>query len=315
MISIYFGYFLNVIIGQIPYVKHPIILIGNLITYTENKLYKRSINKKIAGYYLLIIVAFLSWALPYILLNISYQINGYLGGLVNALMILEILAIKGLKEEPLKVYKALKNNEIDLARKELSMLVTRDTSVMNRNQIIMSTIETIAENIVDGVTAPLFYIFLGGAPLGFFYKAVNTLDSMVGYKNERYKSFGYYSAKFDDLLNYIPARITGYLIVLMSYFLKLDYKSAHKTLKEDAKKSSSPNSGFSEAPVAGALNVYFGGELKYFDKIVEKPKIGKGDDFTLGKIIDSISIMYYTSFASLLLYTFLAYMIGGFLGL
>jgi len=193
--------------------------------------------------------------------------------------------------------------------------VTRDTSQMNQNQIIMSTIETIAENIVDGVTAPLFFIFLGGAPFGFFYKAVNTLDSMVGYKNERYKDFGYYSAKFDDILNYIPARLTGYLIVATSYFLKLDYKNAYITLKKDAKKSSSPNSGYSEAPVAGALNIYFGGQLKYFNKIVEKPKIGSGENFTLEKIINSIKIMHYTSFLALLFYTLLIYMIGGFIGL
>jgi len=315
MISIYLGYFLNVIIGQIPKVKHPIVLIGNLITFVENKIYNRSENKKIAGYYLLVIVAFLSWVLPYIILNLGYQINIYLGGLVNALMILEILAIKGLKEEPLKVYNALKNNNILLARKELSMLVTRDTSQMDEDQIIMSTIETIAENIVDGVTAPLFFIFLGGAPLGFFYKAVNTLDSMVGYKNDRYEDFGYYSAKFDDILNYIPARITGYLIIIVSYFLKLDYQRAYATLKKDAKKSSSPNSGYSEAPVAGALNIYFGGELKYFDKTVEKPKIGIGDGFSLKKIISSIRIMHYTSFLALIVYTLLIYTIGGFIGL
>lgn len=315
MISIYLGYFLNVTIGQIPKVKHPIILIGNLITFVEDKIYNRGVNKKIAGYYLLVIVAFLSWTIPYIILNLAYQINIYLGGLVNALMILEILAIKGLKEEPLKVYKALKNNNIALARKELSMLVTRDTSQMDEDQIIMSTIETIAENIVDGVTAPLFFIFLGGAPLGFFYKAVNTLDSMVGYKNDRYEAFGYYSAKFDDLLNYIPARITGYLIIIVSYFLKLDYQAAYTTLRKDAKKSTSPNSGYSEAPVAGALNIYFGGELKYFNEIVEKPKIGAGEEFSLKKIISSIKIMHYTSFLALIVYTLLIYTIGGFIGL
>jgi len=315
MISIYLGFFLNMIVGQIPKVKHPILLIGELITFVENKIYHRGNNKRITGYYLLVIVVFISWVIPYLILNIFYQVNVYLGGLVNAVMILEILAIKGLKEEPLKVYKALKNNNIELARKELSMLVTRDTSQMNQNQIIMSTIETIAENIVDGVTAPLFFIFLGGAPFGFFYKAVNTLDSMVGYKNERYKDFGYYSAKFDDILNYIPARLTGYLIVATSYFLKLDYKNAYITLKKDAKKSSSPNSGYSEAPVAGALNIYFGGQLKYFNKIVEKPKIGSGENFTLEKIINSIKIMHYTSFLALLFYTLLIYMIGGFIGL
>ena len=315
MISIYLGYFLNVILGQLPKVKHPIILIGQMITFFEGRIYDKSKDKKITGYYLLIIVGFISWVIPYLILNISYQINIYLGGLINALMILEILAIKGLKEESLKVYRALKNDDIALAQKELSMLVTRDTSQMNEEQIIMSTIETIAENIVDGITAPLFFIFLGGAPLGFFYKAVNTLDSMIGYKNKRYIDFGYYSAKFDDILNYIPARVTGYLIVLASYFLKYDYKNAYKVLIEDSKKSSSPNSGYSEAPVAGALNVFFGGKLVYFDKVIEKPKIGKGNNFSLEKIVSTIKIMHYSSFLALIVYTFAVSLIGGFIGL
>jgi len=315
MISIYLGYFLNVIMGEIPKIKHPIIIIGELIAFVEKKIYDRSKNKKIAGYYLVVIVGFISWVVPYLILNVSYQVNIYFGGLMNALMILEILAIKGLKEEPLKVYKALKKDNIELARKELSMLVTRDTSQMDKEQIIMSAIETIAENIVDGVTAPLFFIFLGGAPLGFFYKAVNTLDSMVGYKNERYINFGYYAAKIDDMLNFIPARLTGYLIVLTSYFLRLDYKKAYKVLREDAKKSSSPNSGYSEAPVAGALNISFGGKLTYFDEVIEKPKIGEGNDFSLDKIISAIKIMHYSSFLTLIVYTVLTYMIGGLIGL
>jgi adenosylcobinamide-phosphate synthase len=303
------GVLLNLLIGQIPYITHPIIYIGNLISFFEKKLYNLNINKKISGLILLIIVSFISFIVPFIIIVLIFNINYYLGLIINSLFVLEILAIKGLKDEPLKVYYALKNNDIFKARYELSMLVTRDTKEMTREQIIMSTIETIAENIVDGVTAPLFFIFLGGVPLGFFYKSVNTLDSMVGYTNDKYNEFGYFSAKFDDILNYVPARITSLFIIISAYILKFNYKDAIKVLKEDRRKSESPNSGYSEAPVAGALNIYFGGKLKYFDEYVDKPKIGCKSEFKASKIISAANIMYVTSFIALLFYSVFIYIL------
>jgi len=309
MTSIYLGVIMNLLIGQIPFITHPIVHIGNMISYFESKLYDSDINKKSSGLILLILVSVISFIVPYMILYVFASASYYLVFFANAVFVLEILAIKGLKDEPLKVYRALKDNDIEKARFELSMLVTRDTSNLDKDQIIMSAIETIAENIVDGVTAPLFYIFLGGAPLGFFYKSVNTLDSMVGYKNDKYSEFGYYSAKFDDVLNYIPARITALFIITASFLLKYDYKESIKVLNKDRKKSESPNSGYSEAPVAGALNVYFGGKLKYFDKEVEKPMIGSKNEFDLEKIIGAIDIMYMTSFIALSFYSIVVYIL------
>ena len=311
MISIYVGVLLNLLIGQIPYITHPIVYIGNMITFFENKLYDLNIDKRLSGLILLVIVSSISYIIPFIIIIIVFNINYYLGLIINSLFVLEILAIKGLRDEPLKVYRALKDDDIIKARYELSLLVTRNTENMTREQIIMSTIETIAENIVDAVTAPLFFIFIGGAPLGFFYKSVNTLDSMVGYKNERYNEFGYFSAKFDDILNYIPARITSLLIIIAAYILKYNYKDAIKVLKEDKGKSESPNSGYSEAPVAGALNVYFGGKLKYFDEYIDKPRIGYKADFTTFKIINAADIMYLTSVIAVIVYSLLIYILRG----
>lgn len=314
MANIYLGFILNCVIGHFEYLTHPIIYIGHLIKFTETRLESFSFNPKLKGLVLLLSVAIVSLVVPYLVLKWVSSINALLGFFIHSFMIMEILAIKGLKQEPMKVFRAIKNNNIKVARKELSMLVTRDTSQMDNNQIVMSTVETIAENIVDGITAPLFYIFIGGAPLGFFYKAVNTLDSMVGYKNEKYMELGYYSAKFDDLLNYIPARLTGYLVVVASWLLKYDYKESLKVLKEDAKLSSSPNSGYSEAPVAGALHLYFGGKLKYFNKEVDKPKIGFRKDFSNYQITRCIKLMYYTSIMALITYTVAVYILGGFFG-
>lgn len=313
MISIFIGVLLNIIFGYIPFITHPIVLIGKMITFFETKLYDLKLSKKVTGLILLILVSSITFIIPF---SILYFIkNGVIKIIIESLMILEILAIKGLKDEPMKVYKALINNNMDLAKKELSMLVTRDTSKMTKNQIIMSTIETIAENIVDAIISPLFFIIIGGAPLGFFYKAVNTLDSMVGYKNERYSDFGYFSAKFDDVLNFIPARITPIFIFISVILMGYNFKESFKVFIEDRKKSSSPNSGYSEAPIAGALEIYFGGELQYFDKVVNKPKIGFKDKFKVNKIIDSTQIMIVSSFVGLLILVFFKIGVSDYFGL
>ena len=170
--------------------------------------------------------------------------------------------------------------------------------------IIRSTMETISENTVDGIVAPMFYMFLGGMPLAMAYKAINTLDSMVGYKNEKYMEFGKFSAKVDDVANFIPARITGILIVLASMILGYDYKNSLKIFIRDRKNHSSPNSAHSEASVAGALGVQFGGKVSYFGKETDKPTIGdKTKEFELEDIRKNIRIMYVTSFLSLVIFS------------
>ena len=276
IIPLLFGYSLDLIIGDPRWLPHPVRAIGFLIDRSERVLRRRDNVLKFKGLILLIVVSSLSFLLPYLLLELLGSFNLVIKLAFSSVIIFQILATKSLYMETIKVYKALKIGDIALAKKELSYLVTRDCENMEVEDIIRSTIETISENIVDGITAPLFYIAIGGAPLGMFYKAVNTLDSMVGYKNDKYMDFGYFSAKFDDLINFIPARVTSYIIVISCFLLGLNYKSAYRILKRDKRNHSSPNSGYAEAPVAGALGIFLGGRVSYFNVIHNKPTMGEG---------------------------------------
>jgi adenosylcobinamide-phosphate synthase len=176
--------------------------------------------------------------------------------------------------EGYKVIKFLLKDDLDGARKQLSFIVGRDTESLNKEGIIKAVVETIAENMADGVIAPLFYAGIFGAPLAFAYKAVNTLDSMFGYKNDKYIDFGCFPAKLDDIFNYIPARITGIIIVISAVILKYDYRNSFKIYKRDRYNHTSPNSAHPEAAMAGALRIQLGGGNYYFGKLVEKPTIG-----------------------------------------
>ena len=221
-----------------------------------------------------------------------------------------IFSINSLAREGKKVYKILQKGNLEIARKELSYLVSRDTEKMDKIMIIRSTMETISENTVDGIIAPMFYMFIGGLPLAMTYKAINTMDSMVGYKNEKYIDFGKFSAKVDDIANFIPARITGILIIISSFLLGFDYKNAKKIFFRDRKNHSSPNSAHSEASVAGALGVQFGGKVSYFGKEVEKPTIGdKKKEFRTEDIRKNIRIMYVTSFVGLVIFSLIRFII------
>ncbi len=312
MIPFIFGYILDLIIGDPLFIPHPIRGIGLLIENTESFLRKDETNLKIKGLFLLIIVSLSSYFTIYLIINIMGIFNIYLEVVIHSFIIFQILATKSLYTETNKVYKALESGDIDLAKKHLSYLVSRDCDNMEKEDIIRSTIETISENIVDGITAPMFFIILGGAPLGMFYKAVNTLDSMVGYKNEKYKDFGFFSAKFDDIINYIPARFTSLLIVLTSMILKKDYKNSWKILVRDSKNHSSPNSGYAEAPVAGALGIMLGGKVSYFGEIHNKPTMGDNlRELSITDIRDTHKIMFITSFLMFIIYILLN--IGSFL--
>lgn len=268
------GYILDLIFGDPRSLPHPVRVIGKMIVRMESLLRREDKNLKIKGLFLLISVSGISFLTVYLALLLLSYLNIYLEYIVTSFIIFQILATKSLFTETNKVYKALIEDDLKLARKELSYLVTRDCEEMDEVEIVKSTIETISENIVDGITSPLFYILLGGAPLGMFYKAVNTLDSMVGYKNDKYRDFGYFSAKFDDLINFIPARATSLIIILSTMILRLDYAEAFRILKRDKKCHSSPNSGWAEAPVAGALGITLGGRVSYFNEVVNKPTMG-----------------------------------------
>lgn len=290
LIAIVIGFVLDLIIGDPYNFPHPIRFIGNLISKTEKIL--RDNGKKEdefkLGILLVVIVTVISTIIPIGILVISYNINIYLGLFIESIMCYQILCTKSLKDESMKVYYELKKGDLINARKKLSMIVGRDVNSLDEKGVAKAAIETVAENTSDGVIAPLLYMIIGGAPLGFLYKSINTMDSMVGYKNEKYINFGKMAAKLDDVANYIPARISAYLLILSSFILKLDWKNAYKIYKRDRYNHASPNSAHTEAVCAGALNIQLAGDAYYFGKLYKKPTIG---DKTRDVSIEDISLV------------------------
>ena len=300
-IKIWIAYVLDLIFGDPQNVVHPVQVIGKIISAGEKVLLRKK-YKFLAGAVLNIFTVSIMYTLMY-LISKSVKISVFFM-IIEIYLMYTIFSINSLAREGNRVYRILKEGDIEKARKNLSYLVSRDTETMDEKMIIRSTMETISENTVDGIVAPMFYMFLGGMPLAMAYKAINTLDSMVGYKNEKYMDFGKFSAKVDDAANFIPARITGILIVLASMILGYDYKNSLKIFIRDRKNHSSPNSGHAEAGVAGALGVQFGGKVSYFGKEINKPTIGdKIKDFELEDIRKNIRIMYVTSFFSLVIFS------------
>lgn len=294
MIDIIIGFILDLIIGDPQNPIHPIRLIGAFCKFTE-KIFRKVLKNslKLAGLLTWLVVVSIVFIFNYLLLKISIIINPILGVIVSSIMIYFCIATKALKVEGLKVVKFIINDDIEGARKQLSYIVGRDTKNLDKEAILKAVIETVAENMSDGVIAPLFYAGLGGAPLAFLYKAVNTMDSMFGYKNEKYMEFGYFPAKLDDVFNYIPARLTGYLIIIISFILGLDYRNSYKIYNRDKYNHSSPNSAHPEAAVAGALKVELGGANYYFGKLVEKPTIGENlENIDLNKVKATNKILY-----------------------
>lgn len=300
------AYFLDLMIGDPEGYPHPVRLMGKLISFLERKfreIAKTARQERIAGYFLCAVVVFTSYISGYLIIYLLKEVNMYLGKISEVLLIYTCLATNDLAKSANKVYEPLKRNDLVEARKMLSFIVSRDTENLDLGDIIRGTVETVAENISDGIIAPLFYAFIGGAPLTLAYKASSTLDSMVGYRNEKYEDIGYASAKLDDVLNFIPSRITGLLIVASSFLLGYDYKNSFYILKRDRLKHESPNSAHGEAAVAGALNVELGGLNYYFGKPELKPKLGDGKEaLKLEHIKDSVKIMYMTSFLGLVLF-------------
>ena len=300
-IKIWIAYVLDLIFGDPQNVIHPVQVIGKIIS-TGEKILLRKKYKFLAGAVLNIFTVSITYTLMY-LISKSVKISVFFM-IIEIYLMYTIFSINSLAREGNRVYRIMKEGDIEKARKDLSYLVSRDTEMMDEKMIIRSTMETISENTVDGIVAPMFYMFLGGMPLAMAYKAINTLDSMVGYKNEKYMEFGKFSAKVDDVANFIPARITGILIVLASMILGYDYKNSLKIFLRDRKNHSSPNSAHSEASVAGALGVQFGGKVSYFGKEIDKPTIGdKTKEFELEDIRKNIRIMYVTSFLSLVMFS------------
>ena len=306
IVSIYIGYIIDLIIGDPYSFPHPVRYIGKLIKVTEKKI--RNIAKtdkglKIGGFILWAITVGLTYLVTYMIVKLfSFIPGGYI--IANSILIYTTLATKCLKDEAVKIYNVLKTGDIEKSRIQLSYIVGRDTTHLDEGEIIRATVETVAENTVDGIIAPMFYAFIGGAPLAMAYKAINTLDSTVGYKNEKYKELGFASAKIDDIANYIPARIAVLLMAIGSLVLGYDYKKASQIAVRDRKNHKSPNCAYPEGAVAGALGVQLGGTNIYFGQAVYKPTIGdKVREIEIEDIVKTNKIMYATSLTSMVIFT------------
>ncbi|SES87945.1 adenosylcobinamide-phosphate synthase CbiB [Anaerobranca gottschalkii] len=277
MINFWLAFILDILLGDPYWFPHPVKVIGMYIIYFEKLIRMKNWNKellRIWGICLVCSTIGLTYIIGLFALNFSKSISIFLYNLLNISLIWLCISPKGLYVESMKVYHALRLGDLEKSRYLLSRIVGRDTDNLQDEDIIKATVETVAENTSDGVIAPLFYIGIGGPLLGLVYKAVNTLDSMVGYKNEKYQHFGWASAKIDDLFNYIPARITGFLYIISAYIWKMDYKNSWRILLRDRSKHASPNAGWPESAVAGALKIQLGGPNRYFGKVVDKEYIG-----------------------------------------
>ena len=272
------GFILDLIIGDPRWLYHPVCVIGNLIALLEKILRKifpkTDKGELVAGTVEVILVCLFSGGIPFLILHFLYGISAWAGLALETFWCYQLLATKSLKTESMKVYDRLKNGTLDEARYAVSMIVGRDTRELTETGVTKAAVETVAENASDGVIAPMLYMAIGGVPLMFLYKGINTMDSMLGYKNDKYLYFGRIAAKLDDVANYIPARISGWLMVAGTVFTGMDTKNAAKIYKRDRRNHASPNSAQTEAAMAGALDVQLAGNAYYFGKLYEKPTIG-----------------------------------------
>lgn len=306
LIQLTTAYILDLIFGDPYSFPHPVRYIGKLIRWTEKKVRASCKTKKAlkwGGLILWLVTVGVTFLVVSAVVEIS-KVQAAIYFLVSSVLLYTTLATKCLGDEANKIKHVLETGTIEEARVQLSYIVGRDTSQLSEKEIIRATVETVAENTVDGIVAPMLYGFLGGAPLAFAYKAINTLDSTVGYKNEKYKEIGFFSAKIDDVANFIPARLTAFLMTIAAFLLRLDAKNCLKIAIRDRKNHKSPNCAYSEGAVAGALGVQLGGTNVYFGEAVYKPTIGDYKrDLEIEDITRTNQIMYMTSLVSFVIFS------------
>ena len=303
------GFVLDLLIGDPHFIPHPVRLIGSLISFLDKRLNcdakynisekKLNLIKYKRGMLLVFAVIFATFTMSVIIIVAAYSINLYAGVIAEAVMTWQILATKCLRVESMRVYDALRTDGVDAGRRAVSMIVGRDTSVLDAAGVTRAAVETIAENTSDGVIAPMLYTAIGGPVLGFVYKAVNTMDSMLGYKNDKYMYFGRFAARLDDVVNFIPARISAYLMIAAAFIggRQFDGKNAYRIFKRDRFNHASPNSAQTESVCAGALRVQLAGDAVYFGKLVKKKYIGDGlREIEYEDIKRANRLMYITAF-------------------
>ena len=303
------GFVLDLLIGDPHFIPHPVRLIGSLISFLDKRLnsdvkYNSSENeanltKYKRGVLLAFTVIIATFIVSAMILVAAYSINLYAGVIAEAVMTCQILATKCLRVESMRVYDALRTDGVEAGRRAVSMIVGRDTSVLDEAGVTRAAVETVAENTSDGVIAPMLYTAIGGPVLGFVYKAVNTMDSMLGYKNDKYMYFGRFAARLDDVVNFIPARISAYLMIIAAFIggRQFDGRNAYRIFKRDRFNHASPNSAQTESVCAGALRVQLAGDAVYFGRLVKKKYIGDGlREIEYEDIKRANMLMYITAF-------------------
>ncbi|EJL40615.1 cobalamin biosynthesis protein CobD [Brevibacillus agri] len=298
------AYVIDRVVGDPRSLPHPVVMIGWWITRLERVIraaVKRESQLKLAGVLLPLLIVTGSYAVVWLLLWGAAFIHPLLSWVLSAWLISTTIATKGLADAGLEIARHLLAGDMAAARRSLSMVVGRDTDQLDEPEICRGAVETVAENIVDAIVSPLIYAAIGGAPLAMAYRAANTLDSMVGYKNEMYKNLGWASARFDDAMNYIPARLTALLLVIASGLQRLDWRQCWAMIRRDAHLHPSPNSGLPEAGVAGALGVQLGG-LNYYQGVPSnRARLGDAHrPLAAADIMATIRLMYLTSLLCLL---------------
>ncbi len=266
LVALTLAVLIDLVIGDPPSWPHPVKWMGSLIAKLE-KSWNKGQAKKRAGIGMLLAVLVIVGSISYLIVYLSYSLHLWVGIIVEALMISTAIAQKSLKEAALTVYHPLEKGHFKDAREKLSYIVGRDTDKLDEPAIVRATVETVAENTSDGITAPLFWAFVGGAPLALLYRAINTCDSMVGYRNERYEDFGWASAKLDDVVNWIPSRLTSICMLVGNRPIYSSKSKAWQIVQRDAKKHPSPNSGWCEAAVASLLGIQLGG-INYYKGVI-----------------------------------------------
>jgi len=281
LLAIAIGFLIDCFAGDPPGLPHPVVWIGRLISFLEKRLRARfpktDRGELWAGCVMAAAVPLLSGAAAFLLLFVSYRIHPLFFLALASLMCWQIFAARCLQTEAMKVVACLEREGLSAARRQVGMLVGRDTGSLSEEQVLKAAVETVAENTSDGVIAPLFWMVLGGPAGGIFYKAVNTMDSMVGYKNDKYLYFGRCAARLDDAVNYLPARLSALGMIAAAFLLGMDGKNARRIWRRDRRNHASPNSAQTESVCAGALGVRLGGDASYFGQLHKKPTIGDAD--------------------------------------
>ncbi len=306
-LSVFVGFALDCLLGDPLGRAHPVVLMGKLISFLENQLRPRfpktPQGERTAGTIMALTVPLVSADVGLLLLLLAWRLHPWVYLILSSFLCWQCFAARCLMTEAKKVVTCLEQQGLGAGRRQVSMLVGRDTENLTEEQVVKAAVETVAENTSDGVVAPLFWMALFGAVGGLFYKAVNTMDSMVGYKNDRYLHFGRFAAKFDDVVNFIPARLSALAMIASAFLLRLDGQNAWRIWRRDRRNHASPNSAQPESACAGALRVQLGGSASYFGKLYEKPTIGDPiRPIERGDVDRACQLLYGTSVLLLLVF-------------